>query len=368
MVSKSALAGVFFVHEAQATGMIVNRMESALIISGVVLASVLMTELLRLYAHKKEIYDVPNSRSSHSEVTPRGGGAAIVLAFLVSLSLFFYFDGILLRDYLALLGAGGLVSAVGFWDDHTHVHARIRIVFHAMAGIWAVSWIGVDTTLDFGVWEVDLAWFGLVIGLLFLVWLINLYNFMDGIDGIASVETIFVSTSAALFLFMNGDTDTAFALCLLAGACLGFLVWNWPPAKIFMGDVASGFLGITLGVFALYTSNEDSISIWVWLILLGVFVVDSTYTLLKRIYHSERWYEAHRCHAYQFAAVKSGSHKFVTLFVLAINVLWLFPLALLSVWYPQLGFPLLIIAYAPLLGLAIMVGAGKRPELNTFIH
>ena len=347
---------------------IVDLMESAIFISCVILTSVLITELLRVYAHKKQLYDVPNSRSSHTEDTPRGGGAAIVLAFLGSLSLFYYFDGILLHDYVALLGAGGLVSAVGFWDDHTHVHARIRLFFHILAGVWALSWIGINTNLDFGYGEMNLGWFGFVVGLLFLVWLINLYNFMDGIDGIASVETIFVSTSAAVFLYINGDTDTAFSLCLLAAACLGFLVWNWPPAKIFMGDVASGFLGITLGVFALFTSNEGHISIWTWLILLGVFVVDATYTLLKRMHLSERWYEAHRCHAYQFAAEKSGSHRFVTLMVLTINVLWLFPLALLSVWYSNLGFLLLVIAYAPLLALAIVVGAGKRPELNKFIR
>jgi Fuc2NAc and GlcNAc transferase len=183
---------------------------------------------------------------------------------------------------------------------------------------------------------------------------------MDGIDGIAGVEAITVAACAAGLLILSGETALSIWILSLVFACLGFLVWNWPPAKIFMGDVGSGFLGVTLGGFALITSNQSELTVWTWLILLGVFLVDSTVTLVTRMARGAKWYEAHRSHAYQHLAIKYNSHKKVTIGVLIVNIAWLFPWAWLSVIYPGMGIVFVVVAYLPLIVVAIVNGAGRE--------
>src|SRR5690606_7293985 len=134
-----------------------------------------------------------------------------------------------------------------------------------------------------------------------IVWMINLYNFMDGIDGIAATETVMVCALAGILLLASGASIIAWTAWALAAACLGFLRWNWAPAQIFMGDVGSGFLGYCIAMLAIVSSREGSFPLWVWLILLGAFVVDAGVTLLRRMKQRLKWYEAHHSHAYQHA-------------------------------------------------------------------
>lgn len=178
-------------------------------------------------------------------------------------------------------------------------------------------------------------------------WFINLYNFMDGIDGIAAVEAIFVCLAASFLCWDRGaNTEALLLLCLLVSVA-GFLLINWPPAKIFMGDVGSNFLGLIIGLLGLMTINNGVLNIWTWSILLAVFVVDSTGTLVQRFRSGEVWYYAHRSHFYQLAALKFSSHRKVDLGLIALNCCWLFPLAWSSVEYPGLGFVLMLVAYIP---------------------
>ena len=142
-------------------------------------------------------------------------------------------------------------------------------------------------------------------------------------------------------------------------AVAGFLVWNWPPAKIFMGDVGSGYLGFILSVLVIYTHTAGMVSIWVWFILFGVFFVDASITLLTRISTGQQWYKAHRSHAYQKLAQIWGSHGKVTLSILTINIIWLAPLALLANMQPDSGAMLTAIAYLPLLIIAFVLKAGR---------
>src|SRR5690606_17291136 len=201
----------------------------------------------------------------------------------------------------------------------------------------------------------ELAWFGHALAALYLVWLLNLYNFMDGIDGIASVEAICVALGGALVYLLSVSASGVAASggwlppVLLAAAVAGFLVWNFPPARIFMGDAGSGFIGIVLGVLSIQAAAMQPALLWCWLILLGVFVVDATQTLLRRLLRGEKVYEAHRSHAYQFAARACGRHLPVTLAVLALNVLWLLPVAVLVALGWLDGALGMLIAYAPLL-------------------
>ncbi|OTE95238.1 glycosyl transferase [Crenothrix sp. D3] len=319
------------------------------------LASVVLTGLLRRYALAASLLDIPNARSSHSLPTPRGGGVAIVIVFLsgiIALSL----SGLWATSTLwAFLGAGAWVAVVGFIDDHQHIPARWRLLAHFIGAIWGLFWLGLPTLSLFGM---NLTALGYVLAAFYLVWMLNLYNFMDGIDGLASIEAITVCLGGILLLAFGSSTADYYGLILLLMAVVGFLLWNFPPAKIFMGDAGSGFLGITLGLFSIQAAHHAPQFFYSWLILLGVFIVDATWTLIQRFLRGEKVYEAHRSHAYQFTSRQYASHKTVSLAVAAINVCWLLPIALL-VSLGDLNSGLgLSIAYAPLLWLAIHFKAG----------
>ncbi|MBO2925718.1 MraY family glycosyltransferase [Metapseudomonas otitidis] len=325
----------------------------------VMVISLGITGLMRRYALARSIMDIPNSRSSHSAPTPRGGGIAIVLSFLVALPLLTLALGLPWGVPLALLGAGALVAIVGFLDDHGHIAARWRLLFHFGAAVWALVWLGGLPPVQLLGASVGLGWIGHILAVFYLVWLLNLYNFMDGIDGIAGVEVITVCLGGALLYWLKGYADLAVFPLLLAAASAGFLYWNFPPAKIFMGDAGSGFLGISLGVLSLQAAASDAALLWAWLIMLGVFIVDATYTLLRRLLRGDKVYEAHRSHAYQFASRRFGRHLPVTLGVMTINLVWLLPLALWVGVGGLSGIVGLTLAYVPLLGLAVKFRAGS---------
>lgn len=331
-----------------------------LIVSLAVLAWFL-TALLRRYALARSLLDVPNARSSHSLPTPRGGGVAIVVAFLLGLCVAFFTGlGIAAELFYALLGAGLGIALLGFLDDHGHIAARWRLLGHFLAAAWALYWLGGLPQLAVFGGLLQLSWVGHVLAAFYLVWLLNLYNFMDGIDGIASVEAICVSLGGAiLYALLETSLLTDLPLLMLAAAVLGFLLWNFPPARIFMGDAGSGFLGIVLGVLSLQAAWISPVLLWGWLILLGVFIVDATLTLLRRLLRGEKVYEAHRSHAYQYASRQFGRHLPVTVSVAILNLAWLLPLAIFVALGWLDGLAGLVIAYAPLLVLAWMLGAGK---------
>ncbi|MBV2133630.1 glycosyltransferase family 4 protein [Pseudomonas sp. MAP12] len=323
--------------------------------------SLLLTGGLRHYALARSLMDIPNARSSHSVPTPRGGGVAIVLSFLLALPLLAAAG---LADWSlvwALLGAGAGIAVIGFLDDHRHIAARWRLLGHFGGAVWALFWLGGLPSLQLFGHLLDLGWLGHVLAAVYLVWVLNLYNFMDGIDGIASIEAVCVCLGGALLLVLPGLEGTGHAtwvLLLLAGAVCGFLFWNFPPAQIFMGDAGSGFLGITLGILSLQAAWTAPQLLWSWVILLGVFIVDATYTLLHRMLRGEKVYEAHRSHAYQHAARQLGGHLPVTLVVAAINLCWLLPMALWVSWGGVDGMLGVLIAYVPLVGVAIKFQAG----------
>lgn len=322
--------------------------------------SLFLTGVLRRYALARSLMDIPNGRSSHSVPTPRGGGVAIVLSFLAALPLLASVGVLAWPVMWALLGAGGWVAVVGFFDDHGHIAARWRLLAHFIGAGWALGWLGGLPPLVIFGFDLDLGWLGYALAAFYLVWLLNLYNFMDGIDGIASVEAICVCLGGALLYLLLGEGGAALAPLALALAVAGFLFWNFPPARIFMGDAGSGFLGIALGVLSLQAAWVAPQLLWSWLILLGVFIVDATWTLFRRLLRGDKVYEAHRSHAYQYASREFGKHLPVTLAVAGLNLFWLLPIALwvgLGGLDGALG---LLVAYLPLVWLAVRFKAGQR--------
>jgi Fuc2NAc and GlcNAc transferase len=330
----------------------------------VAFSSMLCTYGLRKYAMAKNLIDVPNFRSSHSVPTPRGGGLAIVFSFVAAIPVIACAKLLAWDTTLAFLGAGIGVAVLGFLDDHGHIAARWRLLGHFGAAGWILYWLGgVPPIIVLGS-HVSLGWIGLILGSLYLVWMLNLFNFMDGIDGIAGVEALSVCIGACILYMLSGTPGLVWTPILLAMAVVGFLYWNFPPAKIFMGDAGSGFLGIIIGTISLQAGWVSFQLLSGILILLGVFIVDATTTLLRRMVRGEKIYEAHRTHAYQHAAIKMGTHLSITLAVGLINLLWLLPISVCVVLFDLDGLLGILIAYIPLVIIAIKFHAGLQPILK----
>jgi Fuc2NAc and GlcNAc transferase len=321
--------------------------------------SFLLTEALRRYAISRSLIDVPNARSSHTVATPRGGGVAIVVAYVMSM-VFLYAAGLMTTaTFFANAGAGLAIALIGFMDDHGHIAARWRLLGHFAAAIWLLGWIGGLPPIELFGTSVDLGWAGHMLAVFYLVWLLNLYNFMDGIDGIASVEAICACLGVCLLYWLSDLNNLIWEPLLLAASVAGFLYWNFPPARIFMGDAGSGFLGIILGGMSIQAVWDSGPMLWAWLILLGVFIVDATFTLFRRLLRGDKVYEAHCSHAYQFASRRFGRHLPVTLAVGVINFFWLLPIAVGVTQYGLDGTIGVIVAYVPLIVLAIKFRAGN---------
>lgn len=328
-----------------------------MVLAAVAALSFILTGLMRRYALSRQLLDRPNERSSHSAPTPRGGGIAIVVAFVASLTAAADASA---ATTLALIGSGVGVAVVGFVDDHGHIAARWRLLAHFACASWILYWIGVPR-LEWMGYTVNLGFIAVVLAALYLVWMLNLYNFMDGIDGIAGVEAVTVGAGGTAVYWVAGMPMGSDAVlpALLSAASLGFLLWNFPPAKIFMGDAGSGFLGLMLGALSLQAAVARPVLLWCWLVLLGVFIVDATVTLVRRLLRGERVYEAHRSHAYQHASRDFGAHRPVTLAVAAINLCWLIPWAMAIASGLVEGLVGLVAALVPLLALALRFRAGN---------
>ena len=298
------------------------------LLASVLALSCFLTSSVRRYAVTREIFDIPNHRSSHTVPTPRGGGLGFVVSFLCSIPFLYQFGFVALSTAVALIGSGVGIAILGFLDDHGHVSAFWRFLGHLTMGAFALYWLGGMPSLSFFSWTLHEGILASILGLFYLVWFLNLYNFMDGLDGLAASETLFVCLAGAFLYGLHGNYEFVSLPLALATAVAGFLYWNLPPARIFMGDV-------------------------------GVFVVDATITLFTRTYMGERIFEAHRTHAYQHEALRNG-HKIVVLAVGWINVFWLLPMATLVAMGFVRGFFGLLIAYTPLFVLAFMLRAGRR--------
>lgn len=328
-------------------------------------ASFILTWVLRRYALHRDLIDIPNARSSHVVPTPRGGGVAIVISLLAALPVIAWLGLIPWSAMWGLWGAGCGVAMVGFLDDHGHIPARWRLLGHFLAAAWVLFWLGGFPSLELFGLTLDLGWVGHTLAAIWLVWHLNLYNFMDGIDGIAGIEAMTACLSAAMIYALLGLFGDTLVPVFLAAGVAGFLMWNFPPARIFMGDAGSGFLGIMLGALTIQAAWVAPQLMWCWLILLGVFIVDATWTLIRRLLRGVKVYEAHRSHAYQIASRRLGAHLPVTLGVLGVNVLWLLPIALAVGLNWLDGAVGLVIAYAPLVWVVAILKAGDPENLSS---
>ncbi|BFM06794.1 MraY family glycosyltransferase [Halioxenophilus aromaticivorans] len=291
-------------------------MSTILIASGLLafIGTVFFTGVYRTAAIKQGIIDTPDHRSSHTQPTPTGGGVVAVITIL-ALWLVGHFVGLLTtKETIALVMPGALIALVGFLDDRKPLAKRWRFGAQIISAITVIALLYPLPALPiWGEFALNLNHWPLPFVALAMVWLINLYNFMDGIDGLAGSEAVTVLGAVAIILALAGNTNLAILLALTAVPMLGFLVWNWPPAKIFMGDACSTFLGLSFGTLAFITSKDAQITPWVWVIMLSAFWVDATYTLVVRMVTGQDWRSPHRTHLYQKLARSKQDHVKATL-------------------------------------------------------
>lgn len=335
-----------------------------LIVSGV--AAWLCTAWVCRHAEKWRLVQAPNHRSSHVRPTPHGGGLGIVLSGVGSGVLLAWGNGAIFWSVASL---SLLVAAVGLYDDMRCLSARVRFIVQLLVCIALLLSLGPAPILGL---PAGFVLSGLPLFLLLWcvgVWWVNLFNFMDGIDGIAGGQGLFMLLSGALLGLLASpvmvDQPAWWWMLALAAATLGFLLHNWPPARIFMGDVGSTYLAFMILALALLSIRDGWMTYTGWMILGAGFVTDATVTLLRRMLAGERWFAAHRSHAYQILSRRWRSHRDVALLFMVINAMWLAPLAWLSILWPPLAWFFVLLAYGPLVVGAIFIGAGGEHKSYT---
>ncbi len=289
----------------------------------VLAASVGVTAWSLAYARRRNLLDQPGQRRSHTMPTPRGGGIGIVVGVLVAnLLVLVTGDGVDVSALLALSVATLLVAVVGWIDDHRGLAARMRLAAHLVAAVALLAATPlVDLVLSAGVLWMLVA-FVLVLA---IAWSVNLHNFMDGIDGLLATQALFVFIVLAVLCAMGGRAVEAERIGLFAVATLGFLPFNFPRARIFMGDVGSGVLGLLVAVAVGWQMLAHPVAAASGLVACSVFVVDATATLLWRMMNGRRWYSAHREHLYQWLVRGGRSHVRVTGMYMAWNLVVVVP-------------------------------------------
>jgi UDP-N-acetylmuramyl pentapeptide phosphotransferase/UDP-N-acetylglucosamine-1-phosphate transferase len=289
------------------------------------------------YAYRRGMLDQPGQRRSHTAPTPRGGGIGVVVATLLCVpgALWYAPIGWPGAVVSGLAGALVLVAAAGWWDDHRPLPVLPRLGIQAIGVAWFCL---VLVPGGLSLWWLPLL---LIVG----VWSINLHNFMDGIDGLLAQQAIFVAGGLALLSWMAKQPALAVAAASLAAAALGFWWYNRSPARIFMGDVGSGSIGLLIFAFSSMLWRRDHGTAGAALILSSSFLVDAGLTLLTRIWRGRRWYAPHREHLYQWLVRSGGTHAGADLTYLAWNLLIAAPAAWLAVSHRRAALPITIAIY-----------------------
>jgi Fuc2NAc and GlcNAc transferase len=318
------------------------------------LISLILSRLVIHYFGNR-LLDTPNIRSSHQIPTPRGGGIAMAGGVIITVLTALSIEHINPAPIYWLMIPSGLIAILGICDDFFNLNIAVRLTVQFLIAALGIYLIWAHNELPA---PIQLLIAGIMI--LFIVWMTNLYNFMDGINGLAALEAIIVCMSMTLIYWIeNTNTEVIYLLIMISASAFGFLFWNFPKAKLFMGDAGSLFLGLSFGLLAIGSLTEDFRIFSAWLIMLGVFIVDTSYTLFYRLITRQAVHQAHRTHAYQKTAIKLNSHTYTTLAIVAINLFWLLPIAI-AVTMTQLHFAAaLLIAYAPLLLVAHKFRAGS---------
>ena len=315
-------------------------------------ASYLLVFSIRRWALRSNLLDIPNERSSHTRPVPRGGGLAIVVVSLIGLIIIWILRPAWPWSALFVYGSGAtLIAFVSWLDDLRSLPNRVRFAVHSLSAAMVI--------LGFGYWSkiylpllgtINLGWLGLAITFLWIVGLINAYNFMDGIDGIAGGQAVVAGLGWAVLGWLSGQFFITGIGVVLAASSLGFLGYNWPPAKIFMGDVGSAFLGYTFAVLPVVAVQRDPRFALAGVLLVWPFVFDAAFTFLRRLLHRENVFTAHRSHLYQRLVATGFSHKNIASLYIGLAIIGLVcSVALVMEWRWADYLTAIVIVVAPLI-------------------
>lgn len=321
----------------------------ALAVLAVFCVTLIFTGMFRDFASKKGLIDIPGDRTSHTAPTPRGGGVVFV-AVTGAASAFLYRYGYISSAEATLVACSFLMAIVGMADDYLKLRNSIRFVAQVViAGIF-LALNGVPETLSLAPLTLPLGLFAWPLCLLFIVWSVNLFNFMDGLDAFATMEAFVLFSVLGALGVTAGAAPFSTLMLILAASMAGFLKWNFPPAKIFMGDGGSYFLGFMIAGTALAANTRLGIPLMVPIILYGLFWFDATVTLIRRMVAGEKWYTGHRSHAYQRLHQAGRSHLTVARHALVVNIV-LALLAAAGFFHPEYLLALFAAAVGLLAGL-----------------
>lgn len=347
------------------------------LVASVFASAWLLTVITLRLALARQVFDIPNHRSSHLVPTPKGGGVAIVVAASAAICWLAASAGHTLFFALTIMVTGGIsIAAIGLADDLKPQSARLRFSIQLLAALVFL----ICLKLPAGLSVAGLPLSGLMLlplALGWMLWMTNLYNFMDGIDGLAGIHSIAAGAGIALVLAANqAPLALWLAPLVIAAASGGFILLNFPPAKIFMGDTGSAWLGFIFAALAVLSGIHDPALFWVWIIILAVFVADASVTLLSRLLRGQRIYQAHRSHMYQrvtqrlisdyqgkgmdAGAARTRAHRLYCLLSLAVMALWLMPIAWLAGADAIPGFLAVLVTYVPLVAVALWFKAGQQ--------
>jgi UDP-N-acetylmuramyl pentapeptide phosphotransferase/UDP-N-acetylglucosamine-1-phosphate transferase len=313
---------------------------------------------LEKYLYQLRVFDIPNERSSHTRRTIRGGGLVIVAVIMGGLIFDFFYRYTLQLSIAPFIVGGLLIAAISLIDDLGSLSVRVRLSTHILAALIIIAGDGYWRTVSIpGIAELDLSWVGMPLTIVWIVGLANAYNFMDGIDGIAGGQAVVAGLGWALWGWLEGQPEISLLGTLVAGSSLGFLGHNWAPARIFMGDVGSVFLGYTFAALPLIAGNtnltHNSQLPLIAILFLWPFIFDSGFTLLRRWLKGEDIFTSHRSHLYQRLVIAGYSHQAVTWIYGAFALLT----GLLAIaWFRGIaGSGILIIFLIPLLSLLLWI-------------
>ncbi len=310
------------------------------------------------YLKKLGLYDIPTERSMHTIEIVRGGGLAVVVCLMLLISYHLLIDSLDNVNGISLLICIFVIGLLGLYDDFRSLSFKFRLLIHFLVAGFVVL-ILQDNINNVNLYPLPISGiFKDLFFVLFIVWFINLYNFMDGINGIASAQAIyFFSSLTALSIFIP---DISHEIYLGYSAIFfGFLLWNFPNPRIFLGDVGSGSIGVFIALNIIYISSIDSNLFWISLILMSIFIVDTTFTLLVRILLRQSFHQAHNSHVYQKSAAKLNSHAIVTSMIMFFNTVIILPLIAVFLIFQWNLFHLLLAIYLFLALLALYLKAGR---------
>ena len=310
-----------------------------------------------IIANKFGFKSVPHVGGVRQDIVITSGGIAFGCAYLVMILIFHYFQGLPQQIVTSLVLGSGIMMIVGFLDDIYSLSSITRLLVQ-FAFVAFLLWNFDATTFSYGnpVIMIPIYFFG-------LTWLINTFNFIDGADGLVSTNSLIFSLTGGIFCFSSGNTSVAIVLWMLSAVNISFLYFNWSPAKVFMGDSGSLMIGSIYSIIIVNSLYSEISTIWAWLILLSIFYVETTITLIVRLIRRENVFKSHHSlHAYQQLIIRTGKHNKPAIFSIIISMIWTIPMSILSYNFPNYGFYITLITCIPLSILFYLYGPKLAKE------